>query len=129
MTTFRARLVVPCETDWRSYDADSWVDAAQVCHDWHGNEASLRIEEKGAVACRWYFALVEVEGEERVVCRYHRASIARKGGVKPLRESWETRLREIAGRLGWKHDPLDLISDGWDGEDASIFEDARNRET
>lgn len=58
------------------------------------------------------FHVVEANGERRVV-RWYDARIYRRGGVRVR----DTTIEEVAKMLGWKHDPQELLTPGWEGKE------------
>jgi hypothetical protein len=123
---FRCRTTAPKHSPWGEVEAETPEDAVQEFHlqqmDRFTGFGGIRhrVEERG---CVYFvnFARVEVEGHEAVVTRIFEHGIWRRGGVKPRNPT----LKEIAEKLGWKHDPKDLLGP-WEGEET--MEEARARQ-
>ena len=116
---FRCRMTVPQHSLWEEIEAETLEDAVQEFHLQHPGGIRYRVEEHGLVHFV-YFARVETEGHGATVTRIFEHGIWRRGGVKPHNST----LKEIAEKLGWEHDPKDLLGT-WEGEETMEEAEAR----
>lgn len=120
MTAFRCRAIAPTECAWDAVEATTPEDAVQTYHDrfdCFGVKFTICPEDfPGREREDVNFMRVEVEGLGSWVSRLFCSGLYRRGGVRPGKPGPE-RLADVAKRLGWKGDPLDLIATGWDGEE------------
>lgn len=117
MTIFMCRFAKP-QKDWpfKAIEADSWEAAALEFHNQNPCEGYKHViyKDEGRSREEVHFALVEVEGHEPIVTRIFSTGIWRKGNPKL---STNPTLEEIAKKLGWTHDPQELLGDDWDLEE------------
>ena len=115
---FKCRTVKPRESRWFNITAESPEAAANDFHTAYSHEVeSLRLRmARGEGHYYINFALVEVEGHGEMLSRFYHYGIWRRGMTRP-ELPLKTRLADIAQKLGWEHDPQELIAEGWDGEE------------
>lgn len=108
---------------WFEVEADSEIDAAQEAFD-KQDWSALTFVRSDADGTRESvrFGVVEVEGWRVALVRSFYRGIGRKGGAVPndyRNESWpmDRRLADLANHLGPVSDGIDLLSDGWEGEE------------
>ena len=119
MATFRCRSLKPKVSEWREIEAETPELAANEYHSFW-SETDVRVTDDRVENRRYKigFMRVEVEGYDAWVSRMFYYGIWRKGGVKPWGlKSFAARLKEAAEIVGWEHDPMELIEDGWEGEE------------
>jgi hypothetical protein len=108
---YRVRAIRPEQTNWVEVESDSPEEAAgeyQEQHDPPYCGFRRETKNKGMEVVR--LCCVEVEGHGEMVTRQFRTGIYRRGCVKPHNVP---SLGDIAKKLGWEHDPNELIADGW----------------
>lgn len=113
MPIYKVRNLKPEATTWVTIEADSPEEAAGEFQEQHDPPyCQLNRERKGCLE-RIRLCCVEVEGHGEFITRQFRSGIFRKGGIKPPNSSEEEVLKRVAEKLGWQHDPRELVADGW----------------
>ena len=117
---FRCRTVKPKVSEWREVEAESFDLAANEFHSKYQlyfDNLKLKMETEDKKIYFIHFVLVEVEGHGEMVSRIFEHGIWRRGGVKGVVVPFKTRLKDIAEKLGWTHEPEELVAEGWAGEE------------
>lgn len=115
---FKCRTVKPKLTEWREIDSESPETAANDFHSkWQLYFDNLKLWVGNEKDGHYYihYVLVEVEGHGEMVSRIFEYGIWRRG--KKTETPFKTRLKELAEKLGWTHEPEELVAEGWEGEE------------
>ena len=121
MAIYKCRTIKPKLTEWREVEAESPEVAANEFHakyQLYFDNLKLKIETKDKGMYLVHFVVVEIEGHGEQVSRIFEYGIWRAGGVKKPEVPLKTRLKELAEKLGWTHEPEELVAEGWEGEES-----------
>lgn len=120
-------MLIPFQTDWELIEEETLARAVNSFHQKNYNKKLYIVVNPGehfTANDGWYgvsYSLIETENDGQLVSRIFNTGIRRKGGVKPYRSLLLDRLKEVAQKLDWERDIMELIEPGWEEEEENWY--------